>query len=71
MNTIQINEQIYTEEDITNLILLTKQLLEIKDDQNAKLIAMNAKLLNEESKVKDLKMKLWLCQSSHLNKYEA
>jgi hypothetical protein len=72
MNTITIDEQLYTEDDIRNLIHLTRELLIIKDDQNAKLIAFNAKLQNEEKKVKELQQKLFfLSQAFTQNTFEA
>ena len=44
----------YTDEQIQQLEELIRELLKINDDQNANLIAMNAKLLNEEAKVRQL-----------------
>jgi hypothetical protein len=44
----------YTEEQIEQMEQLVVELLKINDDQNAKLIAMNAKLQNEEAKVRQL-----------------
>jgi hypothetical protein len=44
----------YTDEQIEQMEQLVLELLKINDDQNAKLIAMNAKLQNEEAKVRQL-----------------
>jgi hypothetical protein len=46
-------------------------LLEINETLNANIIAMNAKLLNEEKKVKDLQYKLFFLTQQTINKYEA
>lgn len=46
--------QTWTEEEIKELILYAKSLQQEVDDKNAQIIAMNAKLENEEKKVKRL-----------------
>ena len=43
--------QTWTEEEIKELILYAKSLQQEVDDKNAQIIAMNAKLENEEKKV--------------------
>jgi hypothetical protein len=48
-----------------------QHLLEINETLNANIIAMNAKLLNEEKKVKDLQYKLFFLQQEIITKYEA
>jgi hypothetical protein len=48
----------YTDEQIEQMASLIRELLKINDDQNANLIAMNAKLQNEEAKVRKLTMTL-------------
>jgi hypothetical protein len=49
---------------------LCRELLQINEEQNAKLIAMNAKLENEEKKVIHLNYKLALLQQQIINNYE-
>lgn len=46
--------QMWTSEEIRELILYTKSLQQELEDKNAQLIAMNAKLANEEAKVRKL-----------------
>jgi hypothetical protein len=45
------NQQVWTEQEIKELILYAKDLQQQIDDTNAKMIMMNAKLQNEEKKV--------------------
>lgn len=49
---MEIPKQKYTEEQIAQIEELVRELLEINETQNAQLIAFNAKLQNEEAKVK-------------------
>jgi hypothetical protein len=49
--TTNTNEQVWTEQEIKELILYAKDLQQQIDDTNAKMIMMNAKLQNEEKKV--------------------
>jgi hypothetical protein len=49
--TTNTNQQIWSEEEIKDLILYAKDLQQQIDDTNAKMIMMNAKLQNEEKKV--------------------
>jgi hypothetical protein len=50
--------QTWTEEEIRDLILYAKQLKEDNEDLRAGIIAMQAKLDNEEAKVKKLTLVL-------------
>lgn len=68
---INIEGKDYTIGEIEQVFHLCRELLGTNGDLNAKLIAMNAKLENEEKKVKDLQYKLWLLQTDIMNKYEA
>lgn len=49
-----INGQEFTDEQIVEVFNLCAELLKINEDQNAKLIAFDAKLKNEEAKVRKL-----------------
>jgi glycogen debranching enzyme len=49
--TTNTNQQVWTEEEIRDLILYAKDLQQQVEDVNAKMIMMNAKLQNEEKKV--------------------
>ena len=49
--TTNTNQQVWTEEEIKDLILYAKSLQQQVEDTNAKMIMMNAKLQNEEKKV--------------------
>lgn len=53
MEDIQ-NSRTWDENEIRELILYAKSLQQEVDDKNAQIIAMNAKLENEEKKVKRL-----------------
>ena len=57
----------YTDEQIVQLEELVRELLKINDDQNANLIAMNAKLLNEEAKVRQLTTQLMILMKPYNN----
>jgi Ser-tRNA(Ala) deacylase AlaX len=50
-NTIEINGKIFSEDEIKQLISLVNELVGANETLNAQLIAMNAKLENEEKKV--------------------
>jgi hypothetical protein len=50
--------QSWNEEEIKDLILYAKSLQQEVDDKNAQLIMMNAKLENEEAKVRRLTLTL-------------
>jgi hypothetical protein len=68
---INIHGEDYTIEQIEAVFNLSRELLEINENLNANIIAMNAKLLNEEKKVKDLQYKLFFLTQNTINKYEA
>jgi hypothetical protein len=68
---IRIDDRDYTISEIEQVFDLCRELLQTNGDLNAKIIAFNAKLMNEEKKVKDLQYKLWLLQMDTINKYEA
>jgi hypothetical protein len=57
----------YTDEQIEQMASLIRELLKINDDQNANLIAMNAKLLNEEAKVRQLTTQLMILMRPYNN----
>jgi hypothetical protein len=58
-------EQTYTSEEIKQLILYVQEMQEVNEDLRAGIIAMQAKLNNEEAKVK--KLSLLLAQFTMLN----
>ena len=57
----------YTDEQIEQMASLIRELLNINETQNAKLIAMNAKLLNEEAKVRQLTTQLIIFMKPYNN----
>jgi hypothetical protein len=68
----ETNEELkWTDDDIVQMRGAIAHLLEINETLNANIIAMNAKLLNEEKKVKDLQYKLFFLTQQTINKYEA
>lgn len=56
--TIEIGDKVFTVEEITQLINLVNELVQINEELNARVIAMNAKLENEEKKVVNLSQRL-------------
>jgi len=60
MNTIQINDKVFNEDEIKQLIGLVNELLDSNETMRANVIAMSAKLENEELKVKRLIGELYL-----------
>jgi hypothetical protein len=58
MNTIEIQGKEFTEDDILQLLEMSRELLEHNGELNARIIAMNAKLENEEKKVVNLSQRL-------------
>ena len=48
----------YTEEEVEQLVELVRELLQMNEELNAKCIAFDAKLKNEEGKVRMLQYKL-------------
>jgi hypothetical protein len=62
----------YTDEEIQQIEGLVGELMKINEEQNAKLIAFDAKLKNEEAKVKKLQQNIYfLTQAFTNNTYEA
>jgi len=57
----------YTDEQLDQIEALVRELLQINEDQNAKLIAMNAKLQNEEAKVRQLRNQLMIFMQPYNN----
>jgi hypothetical protein len=49
----------YTDEELKQIEGLVGELMKINEDQNAKLIAFDAKLKNEEAKVRKLTMTIY------------
>ena len=68
-NTIEINGNVFNEDEIKQLIGLVNDLLDNNETLNANIIAMNAKLENEERKVKRLIGELYFLQNP--SKYTA
>jgi len=58
-------EQTYTSEEIRQILLYVKEMQEVNEDLRAGIIAMQAKLDNEEAKVK--RLSLLLAQFTMLN----
>lgn len=62
----------YSDDDIVQMRGAIAHLLEINETLNANIIAMNAKLLNEEAKVKKLQQNIYfLTQTFTNNTFEA
>ena len=62
----------YTDEEIQQIEGLVGELMRINEEQNAKLIAFDAKLKNEEAKVRKLQQNIYfLSQTFTNNTYEA
>jgi hypothetical protein len=57
-DTIEIGDKIFTAEEIGQLIELVTELVDANSELNARIIAMNAKLENEEKKVINLSYQL-------------
>jgi hypothetical protein len=57
-DTIQIGDKIFTSNEIGQLIELVTELVDANNELNARMIAMNAKLENEEKKVVKLTQQL-------------
>lgn len=62
---ITINEREYTIEEITQVFDLCRELLQANETMRANVIAMSAKLDNEELKVKRLLGELYLQQNQN------
>ncbi len=56
--TIEIGDKVFTADEITPLINLVNELVGMNEELNARIIAMNAKLENEEKKVVNLSQRL-------------
>lgn len=54
-----MEEKVWNESEIRELILYAKDLQRQNEDLQAKMIMMDAKLRNEESKVKQLSLQLY------------
>lgn len=66
VNTQTFNmEQTYTSEEIRQLLLYVKEMQEVNEDLRAGIIAMQAKLNNEEAKVR--KLTLLIAQFTNVN----
>ena len=62
----------YTEKEIEQIVALCRELLSANETLNAQIIAMNAKLENEEKKVHKLQQQLYfITQAFTNNTYEA
>ena len=57
-DTILIGDKVFTAEEIMQLIDLVNELVNANEELNARIIAMNAKLENEEKKVVNLSQRL-------------
>lgn len=68
----ETNEELkWSDDDIVQMRGAIQHLLEINEQLNANIIAMNAKLLNEEAKVKKLQQNIYfLTQTFTNNTYE-
>ena len=67
MNTIEIQGKEFTEADILQLLEMTRELLNTNETLNANIIAMNAKLMNEEKKVQKLQQQLLFISHAFTN----
>ena len=66
---ITINHRTYSQHEVEQVFALAQDLLAVNEELNSKIIAFDAKLKNEEKKVKDLQYKLWILQMETINKY--
>ena len=57
-DTIEIGDKVFTADEIGQLINLVNELVGMNEELNARIIAMNAKLENEEKKVVNLSQRL-------------
>ena len=67
MNTIEINDKVFNEDEIKQLISLVNELLSDNETMRANVIAMSAKLDNEETKVKKLQQQLYFYSHAFTN----
>ena len=64
----EINEELkWSDDDILQMRGAIQHLLEINEQLNANIIAMNAKLLNEEAKVKKLQQNIYFLTQTFTN----
>ena len=68
---INIDNKDYTIDEIQQVFNLCRDLLRDNEDMRANVIAMSAKLDNEEKKVKELQMKYFFLQQQIINNYTA
>jgi hypothetical protein len=68
---INIDNKDYTIDEIQQVFDLCRDLLRDNEDMRANVIAMSAKLDNEEKKVKELQMKYFFLQQQIINNYTA
>ena len=61
------NELKWSDDDILQMRGAINHLLEINEQLNANIIAMNAKLLNEEAKVKKLQQNIYFLSQTFTN----
>lgn len=64
---IKINDKDYTIDEIEQVFHLCRELLEANETMRANVIAMSAKLENEELKTKKLTQKLYLLSQAFTN----
>jgi hypothetical protein len=64
---IKINDKDYTIDEIESVFNLCRELLEANETMRANVIAMSAKLENEERKVTKLTQKLYLLSQAFTN----
>ena len=57
--------KVWTEDEIKDLILYAKEMQNVNEELRAKIIAMDAKLKNEESKTKRLIMAMNYMTNNH------
>jgi len=60
-----MTKQLWTNEELKDLISYAKEMHELNETLRAQLIAMNAKLQNEESKVKWCKQQLQILMNKN------
>lgn len=60
-----MTKQLWTEDELKDLILYAKEMQETNETLRAQMIAMNAKLQNEESKVKWCKQQLQILMNKN------
>ena len=66
-NTNISRDKLWSEEEIKQLILYAKDMQGQVEDMKANIIMMDAKLKNEEAKVRDLQQKLYFLSQAFTN----